>query len=118
MYDENNVFARIIRKEIPAKIVYEDDDVLAFEDVAPAAPVHILVIPKGSYTSFHDFMGRASEIEIKNFFSAILNIAKELNLEINGYRILSNVGREALQTVHHFHFHLLAGKPLGGILAK
>jgi histidine triad (HIT) family protein len=113
IYDKNNVFAKIIRGEIPADKVYEDDKVLAFKDVAPAAPIHILVIPKGEYTSFDDFAANASSDEISHFFKIVQKICKDLNLTENGYRITSNIGRDGLQTVFHMHLHILAGKQLG-----
>ena len=113
IYDQNNVFARIIRKEIPADIVYEDDQVLAFKDIAPAAPVHILVIPKKGYISYHDFIEKASSEEVAYFFQVVQKICQELSLQEGGYRIMSNIVENAMQTVHHMHLHILAGKKLG-----
>ncbi len=118
MYDENNVFAKIIRREIPADIIYEDEHTIGFKDISPAAPIHIIVIPKNKYTSFHHFMEVASENETTNFFVAIKKIASNLNIDQNGYRILSNIGSDGMQTVPHFHFHILAGKPLGRIVGR
>ncbi len=113
MYDKNNIFARIIRGEIPAKKIYEDDQVIAIEDIAPAAPIHILVIPKGEYTSFHDFTAKATTEEVGYFYKIVEKICSKLNLEKNGYRVLSNIGTHGMQTVPHMHLHILAGKSLG-----
>lgn len=115
-YDSNNIFARIIRGEIPCNKVYEDTEVLAFHDIAKAAPVHVLVIPKGQYVSFDDFASRATPEEVARFFLKLRNIAAELGVVENGYRILTNHGADASQSVPHFHVHLLAGRPLGGLL--
>lgn len=114
-YDNNNVFAKIIRKEIPADIIYEDEQVLAFKDIAPAAPVHILVIPKKGYISYHDFIEKSSALEIANFFQSVQKICDDLNLQEEGYRIMSNIGKNAMQTVHHMHLHILSGKMLGRV---
>ncbi len=115
LYDKNNIFAKIIRGEIPADKVYEDDKVLAFHDIAKAAPVHVLVIPKGEYVSFADFSINATADESANFFKKVSEIAKSLKLE-DGYRIITNTGKNASQTVHHFHIHILGGKFLGDLL--
>lgn len=117
-YDANNIFAKIVRKEIPSKVVYEDDEVLAFHDVSPAAPVHVLVIPKGDYVSFNDFISQAGETNIGGFFTKIQHIAeKELKLAVDGYRLITNHGLNASQTVPHFHVHILGGTQLGGLLS-
>jgi diadenosine tetraphosphate (Ap4A) HIT family hydrolase len=116
-YDTNNVFARIIRGEIPADKVYEDDSVLAFHDIAGEAPVHVLVIPKGEFISFADFANKASPQTIGDFFSTVGKIAASLNLE-NGFRIISNTGADASQSVFHFHVHILGGKNLGRLLSS
>lgn len=116
MYDTNNIFAKILRGEIPAKKIYEDDNVLAIEDVAPAAPVHVLVLPKGDYISFDDFVAKAPADTISTYFSTLKTIAKTLGLQESGYRIIMNHGKNASQSVPHFHAHLLGGKPLGGLL--
>ncbi|MCH2038705.1 MAG: histidine triad nucleotide-binding protein [Rickettsiales bacterium] len=117
MYDANNIFAKIVRKEIPAKIVYEDEAVLAFHDVSPAAPVHVLVIPKGEYVSFNDFTAQAGEASIAGFFAKIQHIAEnELKLAADGYRLITNHGANASQTVPHFHVHIVGGAKLGGLL--
>jgi len=116
MYDKTNIFAKIIRGEIPAKKVYEDDNVLAFHDISPACPVHILVIPKGEYESFDDFAAQASADDIAYFFKTVQQIANQQNLQHEGYRILSNHGSNAGQTVPHFHLHILAGKKIAGLV--
>lgn len=116
-YDDNNIFAKILRKEIPAKIIYEDEYALAFPDIAPQAPVHVLVIPKGRYVSADDFGATASPAEITGFYRAISHIAKLMNIEASGYRIICNVGPDSLQMVPHFHAHLLGGRKMGHELA-
>ena len=117
-YDRNNIFARILRGEIPCRKVYEDEFALAFEDIAPAAPVHVLVIPKGEYVSFHDFTGSAPAELQQGFFRAVHKVAAQLGVEQNGYRLLTNHGADAAQAVHHFHMHILAGRPLGSLLPR
>jgi histidine triad (HIT) family protein len=117
-YDDQNVFARILRGEIPCKKVYEDEFALVFHDINPQAPVHVLVIPKGRYISFADFTQQASEKEIAGFFRAAGLAAKTLGLEPDGYRILSNIGHHAHQEVPHFHLHIFGGRPLGPMLAR
>jgi diadenosine tetraphosphate (Ap4A) HIT family hydrolase len=112
-YDQQNIFARILRGEIPSRKVYEDEWVLAFHDINPQAPTHILVIPKGPYCSFADFSGTASDAEIAGFTRAVGKIARDLGLEDAGYRILANMGEHGGQEVPHFHVHLFAGRPLG-----
>lgn len=114
-YDSGNIFAKIIRKEIPCKLVFEDEEVLSFHDIAPAAPVHVLVLPKGSYVSFDDFAKSAPE-RIGRFFARVQQIAVNLGLDQSGYRLIMNHGADASQTVPHFHVHILGGKPLGGLL--
>jgi histidine triad (HIT) family protein len=115
-YDSQNIFARILRGEIPCKKVYEDAFALAFHDIAPQAPTHILVVPKGPYCSFADFSAEASEAEITGFVRAVGKIAKDLGLEVPGYRLLSNTGPHSGQEVPHFHVHLFGGRPLGRML--
>jgi histidine triad (HIT) family protein len=115
-YDNQNIFARILRGEIPCKKVYEDDFALAFHDIAPQAPVHVLVIPKGAYCSFADFSAEASEAEIAGFMRAVGKVAKDLGLEAAGYRLLANMGEHSGQEVPHFHVHLFAGRPLGRMI--
>ncbi|UAK24075.1 histidine triad nucleotide-binding protein [Sphingomonas nostoxanthinifaciens] len=116
-YDDTNIFARILRGEIPAKRVYEDDFALAFHDIAPRAPVHILVLPKGSYVSWDDFAARGSEAEIAGFVRAVGHVAREQGLVTPGYRLLANIGSDGGQEVAHLHVHLFGGRPLGPMLA-
>ena len=116
-YDETNIFARILRGEIPAKTVYEDDYALAFHDIQPRAPVHILVIPRGPYVSWDDFAARASEAEIAGFVRAVGTVARDNGLVAPGYRLLANTGRHGGQEVPHLHVHLFGGRPLGPMLA-
>ncbi|WP_033074505.1 histidine triad nucleotide-binding protein [Sphingopyxis sp. MWB1] len=116
-YDENNIFARILRGELPCKKVHEDDHALAFHDINPQAPTHILVIPKGPYVSWDDFSARASADEIAGFIRAVGQVARDLGLVEPGYRLLANIGRHGHQEVPHLHVHLFAGKPLGPMLA-
>lgn len=115
-YDANNIFARIVRGEIPANKVYEDEAVLAFHDITPAAPVHVLVIPKGEYISFHDFLAKAGADEVAAFFARVQKVAESLNLPQDGYRLITNHGKNASQSVPHFHVHILGGRPLGGLV--
>ncbi|HWJ70233.1 MAG TPA: histidine triad nucleotide-binding protein [Sphingobium sp.] len=117
-YDETNIFARILRGEIPSKTVYEDEHVLAFHDIAPQAPTHILVIPKGPYVSWDDFSARASEAEIAGFVRAVGKVARDAGAVEPGYRLLANVGPHGGQEVPHFHVHIFAGRPLGPMLAR
>ncbi|HEX4173952.1 MAG TPA: histidine triad nucleotide-binding protein [Acetobacteraceae bacterium] len=116
-YDDSNIFARILRREIPSKTVYEDQWALAFHDISPQAPVHVLVIPKGRYVSLADFSAHASTEEIAGFMRAVGKVAKDLGLEANGYRLLANMGEHSGQEVPHFHVHLFAGRPLGRMLS-
>lgn len=117
-YDRNNVFARILRGELPCNKVYEDEYVLAFRDIHPQAPVHILLIPKGEYVSVDDFSERASETEQAAFMRAIGKIAKQEGAVAGGYRVLANHGAAAHQDVPHFHLHLFAGRDLGPMLRR
>ena len=109
-YDDGNVFARILRGELPSKKVYEDDYALAFHDINPQAPVHILVIPKGPYVSWDDFSTKASDAEIAGFTRAIGKIARDENLVKPGYRLLVNVGGHGHQEVPHLHVHIFGGR--------
>ncbi len=115
-YDENNIFAKILRGEIPCDKVYEDAHALAFNDINPQAPTHVLVIPKGAYVSFDDFSQDASVEEIAGFFRAAGQIARDLGAVDPGYRILANNGPDAHQEVPHFHLHIFAGKNLGRMI--
>lgn len=117
-YDPSNVFARILRGEIPARKVYEDESALAFHDINPLAPVHVLVIPKGAYVSMADFSAQASDAEVLGFFRAVGKVARELGLDERGYRMLANHGPDSHQEVPHLHVHLFAGAPLGPMLKK
>ena len=117
-YDDQNVFAKILRGELPSKTVYEDEWTLAFHDIAPLAPVHILVIPKGAYVSWDDFTAKASDEEIAGFSRAIGHIAREHGLVEPGYRLLVNLGREGGQEIPHLHVHLFGGRPLGPMIAR
>jgi len=117
-YDESNIFARILRGEIPAKRVYEDEFALAFHDIAPQAPIHILVIPKGPYVSWDDFSERATEAEIAGFVRAVGKVARDEGLVAPGYRLLANVGAHGGQEVPHLHVHLFGGRGLGPMLAR
>jgi len=117
-YDDNNIFAKILREEIPCDKVYEDEFALAFYDISPQAPVHILVIPKGQYVSIDDFGANASSDEITGFYRAVARIAEDHNLKNEGFRTIANTGLHGGQEVPHFHIHLLAGKKLGPMLSK
>ncbi|GAA4711221.1 histidine triad nucleotide-binding protein [Sphingomonas lutea] len=117
-YDDDNIFARILRGEIPARRVYEDDHALAFHDINPLAPSHILVIPKGRYVSWDDFSARASDSEIAGFVRAVGKVARDAGLVAAGYRALANVGGHAGQEVPHLHVHVFGGRPLGPMLAS
>ena len=111
-YDSNNVFALILRGEIPTNKIYEDDYCIAFPDLHPKAPTHVLVIPKGAYTDFSDFSAHASAEEVAGFFKAVGNVAKQLGLPEKGYRLVMNIGRDGGQEVPHLHVHILGGKKL------
>jgi diadenosine tetraphosphate (Ap4A) HIT family hydrolase len=116
-YDDGNIFARILRGEIPARRVYEDQHALAFHDINPAAPTHILVIPKGAYVSWDDFSERGTDAEIAGFTRAVGKVARDAGLVAAGYRLLANVGGDAGQEVPHLHVHIFAGRLLGPMLA-
>lgn len=117
-YDDDNIFARILRGEIPSNKVYEDEHALAFHDINPLAPTHILVIPKGRYVSWDDFSARASDPEITGFVRAVGKVARDLGLAGSGYRLLANSGPDSHQEVPHLHVHIFAGKPLGPMLVR
>jgi len=116
-YDPQNIFARILRGEIPSRKVFEDEWALAFHDITPQAPTHVLVIPKGPYCSFADFSATASDQEIAGFMRAVGKVAKDLGLETPGYRLLANTGEHSGQEVPHFHVHIFGGRPLGRMLS-
>lgn len=117
-YDEGNIFARILRGEIPSKRVYEDEWAIAFHDINPQAPVHVLVIPRGPWRSWADFSAGASDAEIGGFVRAVGKVAQELGLEVPGYRLLANAGINAHQEVPHLHVHIFGGRALGPMLAR
>lgn len=117
-YDRNNVFARILRGEIPCRKVYEDEWALAFHDINPLAPVHVLIIPKGEYVSMADFTANAPAEAVAGLFRAVGKVAESLGVVESGYRILANHGADAHQEVPHLHVHLFAGAPLGPMLRR
>lgn len=117
-YDPSNIFACILRGEIPSTRVYEDEWAVAFHDIAPHAPTHVLVIPRGAYVSWDDFSAKASAEEIAGFVRAVGAVAREMGLVAPGYRLLANTGGHAGQEVGHLHVHLFAGRPLGPMLAR
>ena len=116
-YDQGNIFARILRGEVPCNKVYEDEFALAFHDINPLAPVHLLVIPKGAYVSWDDFAAKAPDAEIAGFVRAVGTIARDAGLVEPGYRALANVGSNSGQEVPHLHVHIFGGRPLGPMLA-
>ena len=109
-YDDQNVFARILRGEIPCNKVYEDDHALAFHDIRPQAPVHVLVIPRGAYVSWDDFTARASEAEIAGFMRAVGTVTRQLGVDTDGYRLMVNMGQNGHQEVPHLHVHIFGGR--------
>lgn len=117
-YDDQNIFAKILRGEIPNKTVYEDEHALAFHDINPQAPDHILVIPKGAYVSWDDFSAKGSEADIAGFVRAVGHVARAAGMVESGYRLLANVGPDSHQEVPHLHVHIFSGKPLGPMLTK
>jgi diadenosine tetraphosphate (Ap4A) HIT family hydrolase len=117
-YDDNNIFARILRGEIPSTKIYDDEFAYAFPDINPAAPTHILVIPKGRYVSWDDFSSKASDAEIAGFVRAVGHVARDAGLVGSGYRLLANTGPNSHQEVPHLHVHIFGGRPLGPMLAR
>lgn len=117
-YDKNNIFARILRGELPCKKVYEDEHVLAFHDIRPLTPVHVLVIPKGEYVDMDDFTAKASHAEIAAFFRAVGRVARDLGIAESGYRFLANSGRDANQEVPHLHVHIFGGRNVGPMIKR
>jgi diadenosine tetraphosphate (Ap4A) HIT family hydrolase len=117
-YDQNNIFAKILRGEIPCKKLYEDEFALAFPDINPKAPVHVLVIPKGEYIDHNDFAARGGDKEIAGFEKAVGKVAEMTGVAVSGYRLISNCGANAHQEVPHYHVHVLGGRALGPMLAK
>ena len=116
-YDPQNIFAKILRGEIPCNRVFEDDHALAFHDIAPQAPVHVLVLPQGAYVSWDDFSASATDGEIAGFVRAVGTVARQLGLVEPGYRLLANLGGHGGQEVPHLHVHLFGGQPLGRMIA-
>jgi diadenosine tetraphosphate (Ap4A) HIT family hydrolase len=117
-YDRDNVFARILRGEIPCQKLYEDEFALAFPDIRPGAPTHVLVIPKGDYVSIADFGATAPAAEVAGFFRAVAKVAAQLGIVEPGFRMIANAGPDSHQEVPHFHVHLLAGRKLGPLLSQ
>lgn len=117
-YDDQNIFAKILRGEIPSTRVYEDDHAIAFHDINPQAPTHLLVIPRGPYVSWDDFSARASDAEIAGFVRAVGAVARAAGAVAPGYRLMANIGADGGQEVPHLHVHVFAGKPLGPMLAR
>lgn len=121
-YDDSNIFARILRGEIPNRTVAETEHTLAFHDINPQAPVHVLVIPKGRYVTLDEFGAHATEAEIVDFMRVVARVASELGLtprgEGGGFRAIANAGPDGVQEVQHLHLHLLGGRPLGRMLAR
>ena len=117
-YDDQNIFAKILRGEIPSTRIYEDEFAYAFPDINPLAPTHILVIPKGPYVSWDDFSAKASEAEIAGFVRAVGKVARDAGLVESGYRLLANTGLNSHQEVPHLHVHIFAGRPLGPMLVR
>ena len=118
-YDDQNIFAKILRGEIPNDTVTETDHTLAFRDIQPQAPQHVLVIPKGAYVTADHFASEASDAEIADFWRTFASISQDLGVtpdQGGGYRIISNAGQDGVQEVPHFHLHILAGRPLGRML--
>lgn len=116
-YDPNNIFAKILRGEIPCKKIYENEYVLAFHDIRPLAPVHILVIPKGGYETLDDFHAKAHDVEQAALMKALGHVARAAGLAADGYRVIANNGGHGGQEVPHLHFHVVGGRRLGRMLA-
>lgn len=117
-YDSSNIFAKILRGEIPSTRVYEDEWAIAFEDINPQAEIHTLIVPRGQYVSWDDFSARAPDAEIAGFVRAVGNVARAKGLVKPGYRLLANVGAHGGQEVPHLHVHLFGGEPLGPMIAR
>jgi diadenosine tetraphosphate (Ap4A) HIT family hydrolase len=117
-YDRNNVFARILRGELPCTKVHEDEHVLAFHDIHPQAPSHVVVIPKGEYLSADDFSAKASDTELASFMRAIAMIAAAEGIAESGFRLIANTGVHGHQEVPHFHMHIVGGRDLGPMLRR
>lgn len=117
-YDDQNIFAKILRGEIPNSTVLETEHSLAFRDLYPQAPKHVLVIPKGAYVCFDHFAQTASDAEIVDYIRAVGEVCKMEGVEEDGFRLISNAGHDAVQEVPHLHVHILAGRPLGRMLER
>ena len=117
-YDNDNIFARILRGDLPCKKVMETDHSLAFHDINPLAPIHVLVIPKGKYVSWDDFTANAGDVEIADLVRTVGEVARMTGADAQGYRVLSNVGKRGGQEVPHFHVHIFGGQPLGPMLQR
>ena len=117
IYDKNNVFAKIIRGEISVEKIFEDENIIAFHDISKAAPTHALVIPKGEFVNFSHFVANEKSKKIADFFQKVAMIANMLDLEESGFRIISNIGFDASQSVPHFHVHILGKKKLGALVS-
>ncbi|TWI32893.1 HIT domain-containing protein [Paracoccus sulfuroxidans] len=120
-YDDNNIFARILRKEIPNDTVLETEHTLVFRDIAPQAPVHVLVIPKGPYVSYDDFVLNASDAEILDFNRSVARVTQDLKVSLDsgeGFRAITNAGAHGVQEVPHFHLHILGGRPMGRMVER
>ena len=117
-YDDQNIFAKILRGEIPSTRIYEDEWAIAFEDIAPVAPVHVLVVPRGAYVSWDDFSDRAPAEEVAGFVRAVGKVARQLGLVEEGYRLINNLGPHGGQIVPHLHVHLLGGRTMGPMLTR
>lgn len=115
-YDKNNIFAKIIKGEIPAQKIYEDDKLIAIHDINPVAPVHVLVIPKSEHVDYQDFITNATLEEIQYYFTAIPKIAASLGLSEDGYRLITNIGSKSGQTIFHFHTHIIGGAQINGLI--
>lgn len=118
MYDDNNVFARILRGELPCNLIHEDDHTIAFHDLRPQAPVHALLLPKGAYVSYSDFAAKARAEEVMALTKAIRTVAEQLGVLESGYRLITNDGPDSLQEVPHLHFHILGGAPVGPLVVQ
>jgi histidine triad (HIT) family protein len=117
-YDSNNAFAKILRGELPCKKLYEDQHVLAFHDIRPQAPVHVLVIPKGAYESLNDFHSKASEAEQAALMRALGKVAEMAGVAEKGYRLIANTGVDGHQEVPHLHFHIMGGRQMGRMVGR
>tara|TARA_B100000963_G_C22510346_1_gene618055 strand:- start:297 stop:659 length:363 start_codon:yes stop_codon:yes gene_type:complete len=116
LYDENNIFAKILRSEIPCDKILENEWALAFSDINPQAPVHILIIPKNPYINFYDFINKASINEIELFWKLVKDVIEHVNVHCKGFRLITNSGNDGNQDVPHFHVHILGGKNLGRMI--